>query len=115
MICGQRAGAPSGSGGVNQQTVIRMNRDTLYSGAIVDISAGAQLTIPDTGRRYVSVMIVNHDHYINQVFHDPGAGRPGDISVVNALQHRSGLKAGSVLQFVPPDYDQASLDATAAG
>jgi hypothetical protein len=36
---------------VDQQTVIRMNRDTLYSGAIVDISAGATLTIPDTGRR----------------------------------------------------------------
>ena len=40
--------------------------------ATVDISAGAQLTIPDTGRRYVSVMITKQDHYINQVFHDPG-------------------------------------------
>jgi hypothetical protein len=39
-----------------------MNRDNLYSGAIVDISTRATLTIPDTGRRYMSVMIVNQDH-----------------------------------------------------
>jgi len=49
------------TGGVNQfahlreptpldkQNVIRMNRDTLYSAAIVDISKGATLTVPDTG------------------------------------------------------------------
>lgn len=42
---------------VDQQTVIRMNRDTLYSGAVVDISAGATITVPDAGGRYVSVMI----------------------------------------------------------
>ncbi len=122
---------------IDQQTVIRMNRDTLYSAAIADISAGATLTIPGTGRRYVSVMIVNQDHYINQVFHDPGeyeltvgqfgtphvlvAARmlvdpadPGNVAAVNALQDQLGLKAGSALPFVPPDYDQASLDDTRA-
>jgi len=103
----------------------------------VDISAGATLTIPDTGRRYVSVMIVNQDHYVNHVFHEPGeheltveqfgtpyvvaAARmlvdpadPGDVAAANALQDQLGLKAGSALPFVPPDYDQASLDATRA-
>ena len=122
---------------IDQQTVIRMNRDTLYSGAIVDISAGARVTIPDTGGRYVSVMIVNQEHYVNAVFHDPGeheltfeqfgtphvvvAARvlvdpadPADVAAVNALQDRLGLKAGSAQPFVPPDYDQASLDATRA-
>ena len=34
------------------QPVIRMNRDTLYSFAIVDISEGATLTVPDSGDRY---------------------------------------------------------------
>src|SRR6478735_4810946 len=62
-----RAPAP-----IDRQTVIRMNRDTLYSFAIVDISAGATLTVPDSGERYLSVMIVNEDHYINRVFHDAG-------------------------------------------
>ena len=49
-----------------------MNRDTFYSMAIVDISRGQRLTVPDGGGRYMSVMIVNQDHYINKVFHEPG-------------------------------------------
>ena len=57
---------------LDQQPVIRMNRDTLYSAALVDISKGATLTIPDTGDRYMSVMVVNEDHYINFVFSHPG-------------------------------------------
>ena len=58
---------------VDQQTVIRMNRDTLYSFAVVDVAAGATLTVPDAGDRYLSVMAVNEDHHINRVFHDAGA------------------------------------------
>ena len=57
---------------IDDQTVIRMNRDTLYSVAIVDISQGATLTLPDAGDRYLSVMVVNNDHYINEVIYDPG-------------------------------------------
>lgn len=34
---------------VEKQTVIRMNRDTLYSFAVIDISAGATLTVPEAG------------------------------------------------------------------
>src|SRR5919107_17416 len=79
------AGLQRDAGGVNQfahnrepaaidkQTVIRMNRDTLYSFAVVDISAGANLTVPDAGDRYLSVMIVDEDHYINAVFHEAGS------------------------------------------
>jgi hypothetical protein len=57
---------------LDKQNVIRMNRDTLYSGAIVDISKGAILTVPDAGKRYLSVMVVNEDHYVNRVIHQPG-------------------------------------------
>ena len=39
---------------------------------MVDISAGATLTIPDAGAGYVSVMVINQDHYINRVLHQPG-------------------------------------------
>jgi hypothetical protein len=122
---------------VDRQTVIRMNRDTLYSGAIVDISAGATIVIPDAGRRYLSVMIVNQDHYINRVFHKPGqydltvrefgtpyvlaAARvlvdpadPADVAAVNALQDQFSLQVSSARPFVMPAYDQASFDATRA-
>ena len=57
---------------IDRQTVIRMNRDTLYSFAIVDISSGATVTVPDSGDRYQSMMVVNQDHYINGIFHKPG-------------------------------------------
>ena len=36
---------------VDNQPTIRMNRDTLYSTAVVDISEGATLTLPDVGER----------------------------------------------------------------
>ena len=58
---------------IDQQPVVRMNRDTLYSLAVVDISEGATVTLPDAGARYLSVMVVNEDHFINDVFHDPGS------------------------------------------
>src|SRR5688572_1849431 len=60
---------------LDQQTVIRMNRDTLYSFAIVDLAQDAVVTMPDTGERYSSMMVVNHDHYINGIFHEPGEHR----------------------------------------
>ena len=120
---------------IDNQPVIRMNRDTLYSGAIVDISQGATVAIPDVGDRYVSVMVVNQDHYINRVFHLPGEHRltveefdtpwvlvaarvlvdPGDaadVAAVNALQDHFNLAATSSKPFEAPDYDSASLDAT---
>jgi hypothetical protein len=52
---------------VDNQPVIGMNRDTLYSTAVVDISQGATLTMPETRGRYMSVMAVNGDRYINRV------------------------------------------------
>ena len=66
----RRAPAP-----IEHQTVIRMNRDTLYSLAVVDISKGATVSIPDSGDRYLSVMVVNQDHYINRVLHEAGGVR----------------------------------------
>ena len=120
---------------IDRQSVIRMNRDTLYSFAVADVSEGATLTIPESGDRYVSAMVVNQDHYVNRVFHDPGEhrltldeletpwitvavrilvdpGDPDDVAAVNALQDRFGLEASSSKGFETPDYDTASLDAT---
>lgn len=117
------------------QPIIRMNRDTLYSAAILDISQGAELEIPDAGDRYVSVMIVNQDHYINKVFHAAGkykletaefgsefvllAARilvdpenPADVAEVNALQDELRFSTVSARQFELPDYEQTSFNAT---
>jgi hypothetical protein len=141
------AGLQRDAGGVNQlshnrvpaavdhQTVIRMNRDTLYSIAVVDLTAGATVTVPEHGDRYVSVMIVNEDHYINEVLHDAGShdltmdrhdtpyvavaarvlvdpNDPDDVERVAGLQDQFRLAAGSAQPFVMPDYDEASFDRT---
>ena len=120
---------------VDHQPVIRMNRDTLYSSAVVDISQGATVTLPDGGGRYVSVMVVNQDHFINQILHEPGEHRltveefdtpwvgvaarilvdpadEDDVATVNALQDQLAVNANSSRPFEMPDYDTASLDAT---
>ncbi|MDH7795002.1 MULTISPECIES: DUF1254 domain-containing protein [unclassified Beijerinckia] len=50
---------------IDNQTVIRMNRDTLYSFAVFDLAAGpVTLSLPDTGKRYMSMMVVDQDHYL---------------------------------------------------
>ena len=123
---------------LDQQTVIRMNRDTLYSFLVADISSGATLTIPDYGGRYLSVMVVNRDHYINRVFHEAGEHElttaefdtpyvlvavrilvdpadPEDIAAVNALQDGLEFSAGSAEPFSSPEYDETSLERHEAG
>ncbi|MDX6301717.1 MAG: hypothetical protein QOF53_2931 [Nocardioidaceae bacterium] len=141
------AGLQKDAGGVNQwkhlraptaideQTVIRMNRDTLYSLALVDISQGATVTVPDAGDRYLSVMVINQDHYINRIFTEPGtfdltveefdtpyvalgarvlvdASDPDDVANVNEIQDGFSITARASEPFVLPEYDEGSFTAT---
>jgi len=49
---------------VAHQTVVRPNRDTLYSTGLFDLDAGAvRITLPDAGGRFMSLLLVNEDHY----------------------------------------------------
>ena len=140
-------GGLAGTGGVNRwwhlrgpvpldaQTVIRMNRDTLYSAAIVDISGGATVTLPDVGDRYMSAMIINEDHHINRILHEAGVHHltveefdtqyvnltvrmfvdpddPADVAAANALQDALHIDAASAMPYTHPDYDMSSLEAT---
>jgi hypothetical protein len=120
---------------LDQQTVIRENRDTLYTAAVVDISQGATLTLPDPSERYLSAMIINQDHYINHVIHDAGEHpltiefydtdyvvvairilvdptNPDDLAVVHSLQDQIRIDADSARPFTLPDYDETSFTAT---
>jgi hypothetical protein len=120
---------------IDEQTVIRLNRDTLYSFAIVDLARPARLSLPDADGRYLSAMVVNEDHFVNSVLHEPGEhtltrdqyesrhvlvgvrilvdpNDPGDVAAVVAVQDRLAIEAGSSEAFVKPDYDVDSLNAT---
>ena len=46
------------------QPVIRMNQDTLYSGTVLDLSSPVKVTLPEVGGRYMSMHVVNQDHYM---------------------------------------------------
>lgn len=120
---------------LDAQSVIRSNRDTLYSGAVVDISKGATLTIPETNGRYVSVMTVNEDHYINKMFSGTGtyqltmddfdtpyvsvtirtlvdAADPDDVLKVRKFQDNITLTSNSAKAYTHPNYDQISYKTT---
>src|SRR5690606_37907469 len=93
------------------------------------------ITVPEHGDRYVSVMLVNQDHFVERIIHDPGphaltvdelgtshvlaAARvladptdPDDLAEVAALQDRLTIEAASEIPFEMPDYDTGSFDAT---
>ena len=49
---------------LDNQPVIRMQQDTLYSGLLLDLSKPAEVTLPEIGGRYQSMHVVNQDHYM---------------------------------------------------
>jgi hypothetical protein len=56
-----------------ESTVVRPNRDTLYSEAVFDLDAGpVKITMPNAGKRFMSMMAMNEDHYIYEVNYTPG-------------------------------------------
>ena len=49
---------------IDNQTVIRLNRDTLYSSRCLDLDAGpVTITLPDPGKRFMAMQVINEDHY----------------------------------------------------
>ncbi len=56
-----------------RQTVVRPNRDTLYSTAVFDLDAGpVTITLPDAGARFFSLTLINEDHHIPFVRYGAG-------------------------------------------
>ncbi len=96
---------------VNQQTVIRLNRDTPYSSGVFDLTSPLTIVKPDSEGRFQSLMVINQDHYVKLVAYDPGEylltqetvgtrycvvafrtfmdpNSPNDVAAAHALQDR---------------------------
>ena len=58
---------------VNNQVTVRTNMDTLYSFGVWDLRSPVTITLPETGGRYQSLMIVSQDHSIWS-FYGPRTG-----------------------------------------
>ncbi|PSB16165.1 carboxylesterase [filamentous cyanobacterium CCP1] len=117
---------------IDEQTVIRMNRDTLYSAAVFDLDAGpVTIALPDAGTRFMSMQIINEDQYSPHVFYESGSytltreaigtryvvvairtlvnpADPKDIEQVHALQDAIQVEQASPGRFEIPNWDQES-------
>ncbi len=119
---------------IEAQTVIRMNRDTLYSAAIFDLTEPATITLPDTGGRFMSALIIDQDHYVRGVYYAPGSftltqddvgtryaavflrtfmnpNDADDIAAAHAAQDAVTIDQASLGTFEFPDWDETSLSA----
>ncbi|MET0605670.1 MAG: DUF1254 domain-containing protein [Beijerinckiaceae bacterium] len=117
---------------IDKQTVIRMNRDTLYSGAVFDLDAGpVTITLPDAGRRFMSLQVIDEDQYTPMVVYRSGPvtlsrekigtryvvagvrtlvdpGDPKDVAEVHRLQDAIKVAQKAAGKFEIPKWDQAS-------
>lgn len=57
----------------DKQTIVRMNRDTYYSFALIDVSKGATITMPEVPNgKYISIQPVTEDHRIQPMTYGAG-------------------------------------------
>jgi len=58
---------------LDNQLVIRSNRDTLYSAGVFDLDAGpVALSLPEPRGRFMSMQLITEDHYVPAVFYGQG-------------------------------------------
>jgi hypothetical protein len=118
---------------IEHQLVIRMNRDTLYSSGVFDLDAGpVTITLPDAGKRFMSLQVINEDHYAPMVVYAPSEvtltkdkvgtryvmaavrtlvdpADPKDLEQVHALQDAIKVsQPGGPGKFEVPKWDPAS-------
>ena len=117
---------------IDNQTVIRLNRDTLYSSAVFDLDAGpVTITLPEAGKRFMSMQVISEDHYVPEVVYGKGSYAltrdkvgtryaavairtlvdpvdPRDIEQVHVLQDEIKVDQAAAGKFEAPNWDQAS-------
>ncbi len=123
---------------LDRQTVIRMNRDTLYSAAVFDLDAGpVTVILPDSGKRFMSMQVIDEDHFTPAVHYGGGShtldrktigtryvltairtlidpADPKDLETVHNLQDAIKVEQKDPGKFEVPNWDQASQQKTRA-
>lgn len=119
---------------LDEQKVIRMNRDTLYSVVALDVNKPVTIELPNAGERYISLHLMDQDHFTPIVWSKPGVytidkevlgSRYGmavvriavdakdeeDIKQVNKLQQQIHINGDSTKTLDVPNWDLASMQA----
>jgi hypothetical protein len=118
---------------IDKQDVIRMNRDTLYSVGVFDLTTPVTIVKPASQGRFQSMLVINQDHSMLPVEHGAGeftftkekigsrymivlfrtfvdANDPADIEIANALQDKIAVRQKTPGCFEIPDWDEPSLN-----
>jgi hypothetical protein len=118
---------------IDRQTIIRLNRDTLYSEGVFDLDAGpVSITLPDASKRFMSLTVISEDHYTLPAMYAPvkrtvtrkeigtryvligvrtlvDPADPADLEKVHALQDAIKIsQPGGPGKFEVPVWDHAS-------
>lgn len=117
---------------IDEQKVIRMNRDTIYSMGVFDLMNPVTIVKPETNGRFQSMQVIDQDHYTLEVAYNKGeytftsdkvgtrylivlfrtfidANDPADIKIANELQDQIVVRQKSPGTFEVPEWDQESL------
>jgi hypothetical protein len=113
-------------------TGVRPKRDTFYSEAVFDLDAGpVTITLPDASSRFMSMIVIDEDHYALEVVYGAGdytftkekvgtryvctavrtlvnPADPQDIKQVHALQDAIKVSQQSPGRFEVPNWDPVS-------
>lgn len=117
---------------IDKQSVIRANRDTLYSSGVFDLDAGpVTVTLPKTNGRFLSMIVIDEDQYAPETVYAPGKfiytkkkvgtryimlglrtfinpNEPSDLDKVHALQDSVKVEQSSPGRFEAPNWDAES-------
>jgi hypothetical protein len=125
-----RLGGPREVTSIDKQNVVRMNRDTIYQSGVFDLDATpVTITLPDAGKRFLSMQVINQDHYTLEVTYSPGAhtytrekagtryafilvrvlvnpSDSADVKEANAVLDAIKVEQAAVGKWEPPAWDQ---------
>ncbi|GLE54478.1 DUF1254 domain-containing protein [Mycobacterium montefiorense] len=120
---------------LDNQLVVRPNRDTLYSAGVFDLEAGPlTISLPDPAGRFMSMQLVTEDHYVPAVCYGQGEhtltrndigtryvvaivrtlvdpNDDADLNTVHRLQDAVGVRQDNAGSFEIPKWDPVSQKA----
>ena len=117
---------------LDKQSVVRLNLDTLYSFGVFDLTTPVTITLPDSGDRFMSALIISEDHSMQPVVYAPAtftvtqeqvgtryviialrtfmdSTDPADIAKANQLQDQVTVSQAETGNFNVPKWDKTSL------
>ena len=118
---------------IEEQNVIRMNRDTLYSIGVFDLNEPVTIQKPKGDSRFQSMLAISQDHFVVGVEHDPGSytftkddvgtrylfvifrtfvdpNDESDLANAHRMQDKIAVTQSKIGKFEVPDWENESLD-----